>query len=171
MILYWNYFFSNYDENGSWKTNGLKIWRDKQVNKFKIELGLIELQSINVNEARKFIKDLDLIIPSKKKDIQTYIDVLKPAHAEGRLLLLAENNKLLLQERHKICKQMSTKKIESLQLKKLRYFGKRLGIKDCKQLNVIVNQFLTKKKSTMLVGKKRKLKHLDYCMSKKRKKQ
>ena len=178
---YLKLFFKNYDENGGFKMNGLKRWRDEQLRLLKIQLGMIELDAINCDEARKFVRNLDLIIPCNKPSIHEYINILIPTHTEGRLLLLANNEKLLLEEREKLLSQVQQKNIQGLGLKQLRYYAKRLGIKNSKRKNKaalrcglesVKVDIITKQKQlskTKTRGKKRKLQYIKVSVAKKRK--
>ncbi len=110
-----------------------------------------------------------------KSKLQEYISVLETVHAEGRLLLLANNKKLLIQETGKIFEQLLKKNIHNLGIKQLRYYAKRLEIKDTKikhtkdlreDLIKVIQKFKNDKneqkkiKSTKVLGTKRKIKHV-----------
>ncbi len=78
-------------------------------------------------------QEVDLYVDKNKPTIQDYIKILTPAHSEGRILLMSNDQALLSQKRKKICTDMSKNNISKMSLKQLRYYAKRLGIENSKQ--------------------------------------
>ena len=122
-------FFENFDETGRWKSDGLREYRQKFVINVKLRLGLIDsLDLLTVEEMKKSAQQLDIIIPKANKRT-SLIEKLATAHAEGKKMLNKHNGHLLNVLRLKLLKQLQKQNIATMQLKTLRYFAKRLGVK------------------------------------------
>ena len=93
-----------------------------------MELGLVDLEDFSVDELKKFARDLDVIVTKSVRD--EYIEDLRKEHAKG-VTLLAENDgheKKRLTCEH--LQQLQKQNINKLGPQKLRYFAKRVGIKN-----------------------------------------
>ncbi len=129
-------FFNNYDKDGNWKYDGLKQFHQNEVRQAKLNLGMIDFDSLIIDDCKLFEKPLDLILESKKKNIQNYKNALKEAHAEGKKLL-EENNGIILLEKHiELKKQLIKHNLQNMSKKDMRYYAKRLGIKNVKTIGI-----------------------------------
>ena len=101
-----------------------------------LELGMTALSQLTVAELKKFAQDLDLIVSTKLKPTkQEYMKSLRIAHAEGRNMLNADGAYLLKARRSKMLNDLQETQIKKLQLNQLRFYAKRLGIKNSVRKN------------------------------------
>ena len=121
-------FFNNYDSNGCWKPDGFMEYQEAIFREAKSDLGLVDnLEDLIKDEVRIFYRRLDLIFDAKA-DPTTLLEGLKECHNEGRNLLLANSSKVLNSKRRKLKTKMVKEGLGTMQLARLRWFAKRLGI-------------------------------------------
>lgn len=121
-------FFNNYDNNGCWKQDGFKEYQEIIFRESKLDLGLVDnLEDLIKDEVQIFYRRLDLIFDAKVNST-TLLEGLSEYHNEGRKLVLANSSKILHIKRRKLKTQMVKEGLGTMQLARLRYFAKRLGI-------------------------------------------
>ena len=86
-----------------------------------------KLEDLVKDEVRIFYRRLDLIFDAKVNST-TLLEGLSEHHNEGRKLLLANSSKILHSKRRKLKTEMVKEGLGTMQLARLRYFAKRLGI-------------------------------------------
>ncbi len=124
-------FFQNYDPQGNWIYGGLKEDHEKDIKQAKLELGMIEFNSLVGDDCTWFADKFDLQVT--KKDVPGYKKRLRKYHLEGRNLLL-ENNAILLKcKRDEIIEKLRKKKISKLSCTQKRWWAKRLGMTNIKR--------------------------------------
>ena len=123
-------YFQNYDKNGRWKHNGLTKIREQRDRKTKTELAFVALDALTIQECKQFVKRLDVIVASELANPtkEEYLQALKKSHAEGYALINENNGALLNQHRKDILNELAKISVNTLPLRKLRYFAKHLQI-------------------------------------------
>ena len=103
-----------------------------------MDLGLVDqLEDLVKDEVRIFYRRLDLIFDVKANST-TLLEGLREYHNEGRNLLLANSGKVLHRKRRKLKTKMVKEGLSTMQLARLRYFAKRLGIPGSRRASRIV---------------------------------
>ena len=93
-----------------------------------MRLALIEdLKFLNISEAKKFAKDLDIYVGTSNK--AEIISLLTTSYLEGRELLKANDSKILKQLREEVLSSLVNKnKVEKLSTSSLKSYAKQLGL-------------------------------------------
>ena len=149
-------FFQNFDKNGRWKANGLKELSDRRKNEWKAKLALIELSELTKDDMKVFIRHIDPVVISKSRSpsANDYRNALAASHAEGLMLLDSDNGCLRRNLETILLIELREKDVKKLNVKGLRYYAKRLGIK-CMKSNKDDLQMKLSKKLTQLCDNKK----------------
>ena len=130
-------WLSNYDENGRWKANGLLPKQQEKRRQIKLELALTDFSDENLDDLKKYVKELNVIVEVKQDGKRTkknpvksdYERALQNAKNEGLEMLKADNH-LLQVTREKIKKKLLKMKLKEKSAKILKKHLKQLGIKE-----------------------------------------
>ena len=142
-------FFSNFDENGHWKNDGLLKQQKQMLQRTKIELGLADLTSLTGEEMYGFINnDLHVEKQGKSPNVAEQREALRDSHEEGRKLLLSNEGFLLKCKRVELMKKMIKEGLSTMKTKRMRFFAKRLGVKNCgrsgqRQLRTVLQKMVS----------------------------
>ena len=128
-------FLANFDNNGRWKSDGFSKYQATLFREAKANLGLFDsLLDLTKEEALHFVKKLDIIY-DKRPSKESLIQLLQESHKEGRSLVKANSSQLLRSKRLTLLKQLHNDGLQTQSLSRLRFYGKRLGVKNVNKLS------------------------------------
>ena len=146
-------WLNNYDANGKWQQRGFQKQQKVILEKYKTKLALVELDDWSNKELVTFIKELNLIMPRKRR--AEYKKTLQVIHAKIRTTLLENNGRLLKKEQETWKQNLRAKQWKNMNNELLKTHAKCIGIQ--------INQYTPDKKVRKAVeqvlavtGKKRK---------------
>ncbi len=126
-------FFNNYDNDGNWNYEGFKDYTPKRKKEAILDLGMIDsIESLIGDDGKYFAEILGVYVESKK--VADYKKHLKKFHCEGQKLL-QEQPQLVLERKIAWKKKLIKEDLSTMPVHRLRFFAKRLGIKNFKDQN------------------------------------
>ncbi|MCP3953120.1 MAG: hypothetical protein GY697_13015, partial [Desulfobacterales bacterium] len=133
-------YFKNY-KNGSWIRGGLRKEHQARKREKKLELGMIDFDSLTTKDCEKFVTKLDLHV-EHPKTLERLKERLKEVHAKARAKLKKDNWRLLKQKRIQFTKELLKEKLTKMNPEKMRYYAKRLGFKGKGKTKKILSPYL-----------------------------
>ena len=129
-------YFKNYDKNGNWSPLMLKKLFEKKINNIQLKLGMIDFNSLIVEDLKYFTKELDIIVESNSKNPvkSDYLNALKNYHKKGTDMLFANDKMLFHKEVDLLKSELKKKNISKMSVTELKYYVRRLNIKNSKKL-------------------------------------
>ncbi len=124
-------YLQNYDNEGNWIKGILKRKHQTEVQQKKLELGMIDFDSLTTDDFQEFITALDLHMEGPKKK-ETYQTRLRKIHSDATTELRKNNGRLLKQKRINFTKKLLKENITKMRVKRMRYYAKRFGLKNTK---------------------------------------
>ncbi len=134
-------YLQNYDDEGNWKIGGLRHEHKARKQEKKLELGMIDFDSLTKTDCEKFADKLDLHV-EYPKTLTRLQDRLRPVHTKAREKLKMDDGRLLKQKQIEFTKQLLKQNLTKMDPETMRYYAKRLGHKGKGQRKKILSSYL-----------------------------